>query len=318
MISQASLAMIVFLVCFGLISSDNSNSFKCKYYQQTPNYYKNAVGKMAHLYQEDIDNLQYKGSIQTLKLNQADLQRIRLNTFKGFTNLTHLTIFDSGVEDIEQNAFSHLPNLEYLDLSRNKLSKLFDYMFEDISKLKKLILNNNLIKSIDSSEFSNLTNLRELQIKNNQLQSIYGNTFTGLTNLEIIDLSGNPIGYIQEKSFDSCKSLRQLIVEKPKQLFIKSIWSSPSNFELVIVNSEESIEQLVRKLLQEQNEMSSRAMNRNSQNGSSSTMIIAILVTVVLIVVVAVGIFVYLKKKNNGNAKYEVAEVNNGMFVSFR
>lgn len=309
------LVFLLIIVCIIGFTASNQN-FKCNNYEQFGQYKSDFY---IHDYEQDIQSFQYKGSIKQLKLNKANIKYIRENLFKGFTNLTHLTIIDSEIEDIEKDAFSHLPNLQYLDLSKNKLSKIANYMLEEMIELKKLILNDNLIKIIDSSEFSNLTNLRELQLKNNDLKSIFGNTFLGLPNLEIIDLSGNPIRYIQDKAFDSCKSLKQLILENPKQIIIKSIWSSPSNFELVIVNSIESVEDMLTHVIRTQYDMSAKAMDRgpsyyknNQSSGIEMPMIITLTIAVIFIFVLAIGISIYLKKKYSKNTISEVATINNG------
>lgn len=295
--------LLLLIVC----SEANSDVFKCRKYEN-----------------DDVhERLQNKGSLTQLTINEYTiLKTIREDTFKEFTNLTHLTVIGAGVEEIDHNAFSHLINLEYLDLSQNELSKLFDYMFEDMSNLQKLILNHNSIKIIDSSEFSNLTNLRELHVKKNELKSIYRTTFIGLTNVEIIDLSGNPILYIQENSFDSCNELKRLILESTNHLVIQSLWSSPSNIEIIFVSSKESTEDMLKSAIRNINFMASKTKNLGAyyyDNDDLSSrigmpMIITITIVAILIIVAAVGMSVHLKKKTVKKSKSEVATVNhNGM-----
>lgn len=316
-IATKLLFLMLVIVCIGSIETIGSEcNYFYDFYEQPSLYFElsDYSARITQAFEEGIKNFTRKGTIKKLKLIRPKIRNIHENLFEGYTDLTHLTIIESGIEEIEKNAFAHLPNLEYLDLSENKLSKLFDYMFEDLTKLKKLVLNDNLIDTIDSSQFSNLTNLRELQIKNNQLRSIYGNTFMGLTSVEIIDLSGNQISYIQEKSFDSCKSLKRLTIENPKQLVIKSLWSSPSNFELVIVNSVNSVEDLVKDVIQKQIQMEALDRSRyyNNQSSSEMPMIVALTIAGVSILSVVIGVSIYLKNKYKKNDKYEVATENNG------
>lgn len=314
---------VIFFIGFKTATSDSGDIFMCNNYDVQKSYRR--INTMNNLYKEDIENLENKRLLQKLKLTKPNIRNIDEDLFEGFTNLTHLTIINSKIQEIERNAFSHLPNLEFLDLSENRLSKLFDYIFEDMTKLQKLILNWNDIKTIDSSEFSNLTNLRELQIKRNQLKSIYATTFIGLTHVEIIDLSKNPIAYIQLKSFDSCRSLKQLIIENTEHLVIQSLWSSPSNFELSFVNSGSSVEDLLKVVVRNQDSMAYATRNlgpnyynNNKSSGIQMPMIIILTVAVVFIIIVAIGISIFLKKKyNKKNNKYEVAIVNNGMYSTF-
>lgn len=294
MLLKLSLLSVLLCIC---LKTTNSQETKCKILEQITDFDEHIRAYCYNAYEEDIDSFyETHRIIHELKLARTNIQYIHQYMFMGYPNLTNLTIIDSAIEEIEQNSFAQFENLEILEISLSELQKLDDFAFGNLTNLYQLILNDNFIREIDPYSFSNLTNLRELQLRNNELEVIYMDTFVGLTNVEVIDLSGNPIEYIEESAFDSCFSLKKLILEKSSQFFLSDLFLS-YNFEVVFVTSELKSQQRLKMVIsQEFAELMNFKPSTLTHPLMALSMIISLICVIIFLLVATVFISFILKR----------------------
>lgn len=294
MLLKLTFLSVILCIC---LKTTNSQETKCKILEQITDFDEHIRVYCYNAYEEDIESFYETHKLfHELKLARANIQFIHEYMFLGYSNLTNLTIIDSAIEEIEQNSLAQLENLEVLEISLSELQKLDDFAFGNLSNLNQLILNDNFIREIDPYTFSNLTNLIELQLQNNELEVIYQDTFVGLTNVEVIDLSGNPIEYIEESSFDSCLSLKKLILEKSSQFFLNDLILS-YDFEVVFVTSETKSQQRLKMVIsQEFEELMSYKPSSLTHPLLALSMIISLICVIIFLLVATVFISFILKR----------------------
>lgn len=294
MLLKLSLLSVLLCIC---LKTTNSQETKCKILEPITDFDQHIRAYCYNAYEEDLESFyETHMLIHELKLARTNIQYIHEYMFLRYSNLTNLTIIDSAIEEIEQSSLSQLENLEVLEISLSELQKLDDFAFGNLTNLYQLILNDNFIGEIDPYTFSNLTNLRELQLRNNELEVIYQDTFVGLTNVEVIDLSGNPIEYIEELSFDSCFSLKKLILEKSSQFFLSDLFLS-YDFEVVFVTSEFKSQQRLKMVIsQEIEELMKFKPTSLTSPILALSMIISLICGIIFLLVATVFISFILKR----------------------
>ena len=103
--------------------------------------------------------------ITTLAIsNKATLTTLKSDDFGGLTNLTSLTLNNTGVSSLPAGVFNDLAKLTTLTLTGNALSSLSASIFDKLTKLTTLSLTNNSLSSLPVGIFDKLTALTTLDL----------------------------------------------------------------------------------------------------------------------------------------------------------
>lgn len=153
-------------------------------------------------------------TINTLLIENAVIEEIDKNAFRGLRDLTHIAIVESNIPDIHPDTFVDCVNLktlkltgsrlhkfdsikseslEELDLSNCSIKEITNANFDNLSELTYLNLAHNFIAQINLNTFSNVFNLEELYLSHNNITDIPANVFENNTELDTLDLSHNPL-----------------------------------------------------------------------------------------------------------------------------
>lgn len=85
-----------------------------------------------------------------------------------FSELTHLEIKNSGLEEITSRDFLHLGKLVYLNLSGNKLKVLPENLFENLPNMRHINFDNNQLSSLSSRMLEPIhDNVQTVSLRNN-------------------------------------------------------------------------------------------------------------------------------------------------------
>lgn len=154
---------------------------------------------------ESLTHLELDGSRQ--------LTRIRQDAFTGLTQLTSLSIRNSGLVHIHRGAFENLSHLEELRLRNNRLGQNHDSLtkvFIQKSNLKVLDLGENGLTSFPRELLSNGIHLRRLYLDSNRLSDCHPLELSAesLAQLEVINLSYNSLVDPSHSCFESLRNLK--------------------------------------------------------------------------------------------------------------
>ncbi|KAK3583410.1 hypothetical protein CHS0354_040377 [Potamilus streckersoni] len=170
-------------------------------------------------------------SVSDFRLGFNEISELKVDDFKGMTNLRLLTINDNKIGNIEHRTFWNLTNLKEIWLTRNQMvyiprgipanvEKLYmdsnmvfeleQMLFPVNSKLEFLTIEMNTIRRVDPESLKELRNLKDLNLQGNQISQIEANTFNNLPYLENLKLTQNPIQTIEKKAFDVLPNLTTL------------------------------------------------------------------------------------------------------------
>ncbi|KAK3928787.1 Adhesion G protein-coupled receptor A2 [Frankliniella fusca] len=83
--------------------------------------------------------------------------------------IIHLDVSRNNLEDLKTEYFKNFTNLKRLDLSYNKIKQLEDHAFQGLLNLEVLKLSNNNLTQITQGAVSHLKSLRKLDISSNPL-----------------------------------------------------------------------------------------------------------------------------------------------------
>ncbi|XP_015123943.1 leucine-rich repeat-containing protein 15-like [Diachasma alloeum] len=146
-------------------------------------------------------------------------QKIRALSPNSFTaimaNLNTLSLEDIQLEEIEPNTFTQLSNLNHLRLRKNYLNVLHSDMFTGLKHLQLLDLTNNQIRAIEPGTFANISDTWwSLYLGGNQLKVIEPNTFTQVSKLHYLGLKSTQLTTIEPNTFMELSYLGVLDMEK--------------------------------------------------------------------------------------------------------
>jgi Leucine-rich repeat (LRR) protein len=174
-------------------------------------------------------------SLQRLDLSLCKFNTVNADTFIGFPNIRDLNLSGNAITAINSNAFHRMTKLQNLDLSNNKLTgPLPSDIFINNIQLESLNLANNPeMKKFPETGFQGdfsemymldasncgLTHLEEydlmkmnridrLNLRRNEIQYIRPGALS--PKVIFLDLSDNKIAHLNQVSFPSGSSLRQL------------------------------------------------------------------------------------------------------------
>lgn len=169
-----------------------SNRFDCRGLMNIGNLVSLKILNLSHNSLADgcIESFSQFTNVQELNLSGNPL-KLENQLFKGFTNLTKLSLSKNGHISVPSVIFRDLINMQYLDLSENQIQSLDGETFTTNVRLQTLNISNNLLQNFHFALIKSLKNLQVLDISGNQLHAIeYETTFTKLPSLSI-DIKSN-------------------------------------------------------------------------------------------------------------------------------
>ncbi|XP_023330156.1 slit homolog 2 protein [Eurytemora carolleeae] len=126
------------------------------------------------------------------------------------SNLTSLSLANTGLADIHSDSLKTCTKLERLDLSYNVLSKLTAKFLRSIINIK--VLQENAEKGEDQT--ARLRRMEKEYERRNQFVVCVDPALKYLTNLEVLNLQNNKLKYLPSNAFMSMPNLRQLRLEQ--------------------------------------------------------------------------------------------------------
>lgn len=123
----------------------------------------------------------------TLKDGNLKLPSNALNLPK----LESLSLQQNNIQDLPPNAFNGLPKLRFLDIFNNTFKHLDTNFFRGLDSLTDIFFLSNSIITIDPAAFSNTKQLSSLVIASNRLKLVPNGLFVGLNKLHEITISNN-------------------------------------------------------------------------------------------------------------------------------
>lgn len=140
--------------------SENFDFFECEIANNLEIHRKNII---IDSISEEIDErftkfVAYNNTINYLPINIHEF----------FTNLTHLAIIKSNLQQISQSDFKNLQKLTHLWLPFNKIEIIEWNLFSHNQKLIEIILTDNRLRIIHTNAFDNLQQLEHLDLIANE------------------------------------------------------------------------------------------------------------------------------------------------------
>ena len=170
-------------------------------------------------------------SVQDLLLNNNILRRIRLEDFKGFSQLMHLDLKGNGLHSIAAGAFEDLRYLSRIDFSNNNIADLPKKLFQQSPGIYEINLRRNYLRNIP--DLSGITNLFNLDISQNRIKTVHGSSFgvskiieisltsSGIQSInfsglayETLDISNNIISSIEQGSLGETSQISALLLQR--------------------------------------------------------------------------------------------------------
>lgn len=115
------------------------------------------------------DFLYVAPNLQTLTLNNTQLESIEPNSFAALKQLKNLSLADNPLKTIPAGTLNGLDALTDLDLSNTQLTHLDTNIFAGTPNLEILYLNNNQFRSLDPAVFAKLSKLKSVNLMKNPL-----------------------------------------------------------------------------------------------------------------------------------------------------
>lgn len=143
------------------------------------------------LYEIPVSQIPPDVTILDLRFNK--LRRLRPDSFHHLTALQTLLLNNNELELIEDGAFAGLAQLQTLYLYRNTIRRIDKRTFEKLASLHSLFLHNNELTFIDPQAFASSPQLKRLYLNNNFLRSIPAETVESLRQLDRLRLDVNPL-----------------------------------------------------------------------------------------------------------------------------
>lgn len=167
-------------------------------------------------------------SLKTVKVNgivsengkDVVVNNIPQNAFYGVTTLENVVLADT-ISEINTYAFYGCSSIKSFDLSNVKT--IYDYAFSNCSSLKDVIFGENpKLETIYDYVFTNCSSLGKSVILNDEqsqlelpssLKNLGAGAFSGCSSLKQVDASKSQITILKNKVFDSCTSLKKIILK---------------------------------------------------------------------------------------------------------
>ncbi len=187
-------------------------------------------------------------SLKTVKINgvvsidnkDVQIDNVPQNAFYGVTTLENIVLADT-ISEINTYAFYGCTNIKSIDLSN--ITTIYDYAFSNCTSLKDLVFGEDpKLETIYDYVFTNCSSLGKSVILSDEqsqlklpssLKNLGAGAFSGCVSLKQVDLSGSQVILLKTKLFDSCTSLKKVIVKNgtTAQTFALSNCSELKNSE---------------------------------------------------------------------------------------
>ena len=165
------------------------------------------------------ESFPFMPNIETLEMNDAIIDTLSLDTFKGLTNLKYLHLKKNKFYSIPEGCF--LKNLALLDLSEcysddEPYFSLFRGKFINITGLCTLDLSDNNIRKVPVGAFDGLASLKVLKFSNSNILHIEPGAFLPLQELVYLNLAQNafPARNLLAEMFLGLGKLETLILKQ--------------------------------------------------------------------------------------------------------
>ncbi|EFO98141.1 CRE-SYM-5 protein [Caenorhabditis remanei] len=152
------------------------------------------------------------GLIQSLTMNQANLDAIPSNFFAGLY-IKRLDLSQNNIRKVDEAAFTGMnPVLEELVLNHNLLENVPSAALAGLPNLMRLDLSNNSIVEIPEHEiFPNLNKLYDINLGSNNILSVHTSTFQNVKNsLQTVNLGHNNLTAVPSSAIRGLKQLQSL------------------------------------------------------------------------------------------------------------
>ncbi|XP_041978422.1 leucine-rich repeat-containing G-protein coupled receptor 5-like [Aricia agestis] len=227
--------LVLNILCSELDKIDNLADLDKIEWPENPNGLKIAA-TFEGLGISTLGKLPPNSQLETLKFSGNAIKTYWPDPFREVPNLKKLSFYQNELTEITPDLFTNLEGLEDLDLSYNKISQFNPLDFKLLHRVRRFNLQSNVLKKIpfealkpmvalEDLDLSKngiydvllrrvnsdvLKNLKRLNLNGNRIRSISKESFPEDNVIELLDISNNIIEVIEEDSFLSCTSLREL------------------------------------------------------------------------------------------------------------
>ena len=174
--------------------------------------------------------------LQTILLNDNNLDKVEPKWFNGLQNLILINLSNNRIKSISPHALANLPDLKFINLKNNYLSGCLDQTPFLPLKQTLVRINFSYNRLICLPEFDMFEKLRYLDISNNKIEIIKKNTFLNLNKLYILNLNHNRLYKIHTEAFSKLKDLFYLKLENNRLDRMPNIKKMISLIELSVKN----------------------------------------------------------------------------------
>lgn len=133
-------------------------------------------------------------------------------TFKGFSGLTLLRIFDCNFNNLHWEMFEGLSNLNYLLLEKNNLKFVPDFAFYGTGNVKTLSLAHNSLLNIQIRNLAGLLELEYLDLSHNNFSQLSELSLPPFPKLKLANFGNNPINAIFPNTFEVMNTTDSIIL----------------------------------------------------------------------------------------------------------
>ncbi|GBM46568.1 Leucine-rich repeat-containing protein 15 [Araneus ventricosus] len=149
-------------------------------------------------------------------------------------------------ERVEDDALTTIEGLSRLDLRFTKFSKI-PIAISKLTRLTILHINGGKLTGV-GTELQNMTDLRKLKLINNGISQISPEAFSKNSNLIAIELQQNKLLFLYPGTFDGCRKLNKIFLQKNSLKSVDGLFNIPSLKEIHLeVNNLTSIDNAFQK-----------------------------------------------------------------------
>ena len=197
----------------GLRCADKSNP---AYIMPSYCKFSSSTGKLEILkntqlsFDEILPNAFNELDVKILDLSGLSISKLNFDSFAGLANLNTLYLNNNNIESLPENVFKNLNNLKYLYMDFNQIQKLAPPIFVDTFDLKKVSFSNNKLQNIEKNTFKYQNTLESMSLANNNFETLNNSMFSGLSSLKELNLANNLLSQINNETFVKLPSLSSL------------------------------------------------------------------------------------------------------------
>jgi Leucine-rich repeat (LRR) protein len=137
------------------------------------------------------ENLRNLRKLETLRLENGEILKIRRDSFDDLENLRVLDLNKNLLNSLTPELFRQLRNLEDLNISENSIEEINPRLFYNLKNLKFLNADKNKFFSIPADAFYYNRKLKKISFSENNLRFIDKMVFNGLNEIQVVNLNKN-------------------------------------------------------------------------------------------------------------------------------